>query len=130
MSVLEKTKFLLAWWWVGLATFPRTIVQALKLLLKRKLPWVFRPEPRRNTMPRHADPTEVLIEGLFRKYLSYYVDESGNALTINYSPAGLVYGKDETMSSPAVRLTNENVEILNIKVLTPSFYSRFLHYTK
>ena len=44
MAVWEKTKFFAAWWWVGLATIPRTLLQALTLLLKRKLTWVFRPE--------------------------------------------------------------------------------------
>jgi hypothetical protein len=57
MSVWEKTKFLAAWWWVGLATFPRTILQALILLAKRKMPWVFRPEPRRVCILRAIFPT-------------------------------------------------------------------------
>jgi hypothetical protein len=130
MSVWSKTKFLTAWWWVGLATFPRTVIQAMKLLLKRKLQWVFRPEPRRATMPRHADPTEIFIENIFRTYLQTSVERCGEPLAVNYSPAGLVHGKDETMTSPAVQLTDDSkAQTLEFKVLTPSFYSRLLHYT-
>lgn len=129
MSVWAKTKFLMAWWWVGLATFPRTLVQALKLLIMRKMQWVFRPEPRRDTMPRHADPTEIFIEGMFRNYLRTLVEGCEGALVINYSPAGLVHGEDETMTSPAVQLANGKAETIEFKVLTPSFYSRFLHHS-
>ncbi|TVY33195.1 hypothetical protein LSUB1_G008058 [Lachnellula subtilissima] len=69
MSVLQKLKFLASWWWVGFATFPRTIVQALIILFKKKLPWAFRPEPRKDTLPRQAVEIEVFIEGIFRRYL-------------------------------------------------------------
>ena len=57
MSLCEKTKFLAAWWWVGLATFPRTVIQALTLLVKHKMPWVFRPEPRRVCTPEVILPS-------------------------------------------------------------------------
>lgn len=130
MTVWSKTRFLLSWWWVGLATFPRTLVQALNLLLKRKLSWAFRPEPRKDTMPRHADPTEILIESLFRKYLRNLVENCCYSIIVNYSPAGLIYGEDERMTSPSAQLPDSKPGILDFKILTPSFYSRFLHYTQ
>ena len=130
MSIWEKTKFLMVWWWVGLATFPRTAVQALTLLLSRKMPWIFRPEPRRDTMPRRADPTEVLVERVFRKYLQSLVETCEEPLIVKYSPAGLVHGQDATMTSAAVQFADGKSETLEFKVLTPSFYSRFLHYSQ
>ncbi|KAG0652240.1 hypothetical protein D0Z07_1242 [Hyphodiscus hymeniophilus] len=129
MTIWSKTKFLMAWWWVGLATFPRTLVQALKLLIRRKMQWVFRPEPRRNTMPRHADSAEVVIERLFRNYLRSLVEACDAPLVLRYSPAGLVYGKDEMMASPAAQLADGTAETLDFKVLTPGFYSRLVHYS-
>jgi hypothetical protein len=129
MSVWAKTRFLMTWWWVGLATFPRTVVQAVKLLFTHKMPWVFRPEPRRHTMPRHADATEMFIEGIFRSYLRSLVGDCEDPLVVNYAPAGLVYGENETMASPAAQLADGKTEIVEFKVLTPSFYSRFLHYS-
>lgn len=129
MSLWSKTKFLMAWWWVGLATFPRTVIQALSLLLKRKVPWVFRPEPRRDSMPRLAGATEVMVESIFRKYLRSLVETCDRPIVLNYSPAGLVHGKDETMLSQTARLADGNAEVVEINVLTPSFYSRYLHYT-
>ena len=130
LSVWAKMRFLVSWWWVGLATFPRTIIQAVTLLLKRKLQWVFRPEPRRASMPRHADSTEIFIEGIFRNYLRTLVESCGDPLIVNYSPAGLIYGEDEKMTSPAVQLADGwKAQMVDFKVLTPSFYSRFLHYS-
>ena len=129
MSPWSKMHFLLKWWWVGLATFPRTLVQAANLFLKRGMSWVFRPEPRRNTIPRTADVTEIFIERLFRQYLRNLVESCEDPVIANYAPAGLVYGENETMASPSAQLAGGRVKILDFKVLTPSFYSRFVHYS-
>lgn len=127
MSLWKKTKFLAAWWWVGLATFPRTIQQALIILLRVKLPWVFRPEPRRETIARHADATELCVESIFRAYLREMVENSGERVRVRYIPAGLLDISEEVMSSSA-QLAQGEVEELEIRVLTPIFYSRVVQY--
>jgi hypothetical protein len=128
LSVFQKLKFLARWWWVGLATFPRTIVQAVDLMFRRKLDWISRPEPKMNTTPRRADATEKVIEIVFRKYLRHLVESAQGAVMVKYIPAGLMDISGELMISPSAQLLNDNAEEFEIKVLTPSFYSRFVHY--
>ncbi|KAL2071912.1 hypothetical protein VTL71DRAFT_13147 [Oculimacula yallundae] len=129
MSVWAKTRFIAGWWWVGLATFPRTVREALTLLFTKKMPWVFRPEPRRETMARKADETEVCVEAIFRQYLREQVESCDENLVVRYVSAGLI-GKDaeeEIMSSPSAQLSS-GTEVVDVRVLTPLFYSRVVQY--
>ncbi len=128
MSVWQKTQFLASWWWVGLATFPRTVKEAVVILFRRKLPWVFRPEPRKETIARRADATEVCIESLFRSYLRDMVENSEKSLRVRYIPAGLLGISEEVMMSSSAQLAQGEVDELEIRVLTPIFYSRVVHY--
>ena len=131
MSILAKTRFLLGWWWVGLATFPRTVREAITLLFHRGMKWVFRPEPRKDTMPRPADATEQCIESALRAYLQNVVSHSQQALTLRYVPAGLAPPSptEEIMTSPAAQLLPESsVKEVELRVLTPLFYSRLVQY--
>jgi hypothetical protein len=131
MSIFAKTCFLLGWWWVGLATFPRTVREAITLLFRRGMKWVFRPEPRKDTMPRPADATEQCIESAFRAFLQHVVSQSQEALILRYIPAGLVSPshKEEIMASPAAQLLLESsVREIELRVLTPLFYSRLIQY--
>jgi hypothetical protein len=128
MTIWQKTRFLASWWWVGLATFPRTIEQAVIILFRKKLPWVFRPEPRASTIARHVDATELFIESVFRRYLREAVENSGDTLRVRYIPAGLLDVSSEVMVSSSAQLVYEGVEELEIRVLTPIFYSRVVRY--
>lgn len=128
MTVWQKTSFLARWWWVGLATFPRTIQQAVIILVRKKLPWVFRPEPRGSTIARRADETELFIENLFRRYLRNMVENSEKKLRVRYIPAGPFDISSEVMMSSSAQLAEEEVEELVIQVLTPIFYSRVVRY--
>jgi hypothetical protein len=128
MTVWQKTGFLARWWWVGLATFPRTIQQAVIILFRKKLPWVFRPEPRGSTIARHADETEQFIEFLFRRYLRDMIENSQEKLKVRYIPAGLLDISPEVIMSSSAQLAEEQVEELEIRALTPIFYSRVVRY--
>jgi hypothetical protein len=128
MSVWQKTRFLASWWWVGLATFPRTIQQAVIILFKKKLPWVFRPEPKGSTIARHADEAELFIESIFRRYLRELVGNSQDALRIRYIPAGLHDISPEVIMSSSAQLAEGEANELEIRVLTPIFYSRVIRY--
>lgn len=130
MTVFEKMKFLAAWWWVGLATFfPRTIKEAFNLQFRRGLKFLSRPEPRIDTMSRHADETERCIEGHFRRYLREVISNSNEAITVRYTSAGLngVDAKEEVMLSSSAQL-GLSIKEADIKVLTPLFYSRIVQY--
>jgi len=127
LSIWQKTEFLASWWWVGLATFPRTIQQALVILLRVKLPWVFRPEPRRETIARRADDTELCIEKIFRAYLREIVENAEGRVRVRYIPAGLLDVSEEAVMSSSVQPVEDQVE-LEIRVLTPIFYSRVVQY--
>lgn len=128
MTVLQKTTFLLSWWYVGFSTFPRTVVQAVTILTKKKMPWVFRPEPRRDTLPRSASATEKCIEALFRRYLQHLVENGERPVKVAYTPAGLLDTGTETLMSPSAQLS-PTVEEIEVRILTPLFYSRFIRYT-
>lgn len=129
MTLWQKTCFLALWWWVGLATFPRTIQQALIILFRRKLPWVFRPEPRGTTIARHASPTELFVENIFRCYLQELVSNfPGRLLRVRYIPAGL-HGISEVILSSSSQLSPpDKMQDLELRVLTPIFYSRLVRY--
>ncbi|CZS91997.1 hypothetical protein WAI453_000012 [Rhynchosporium graminicola] len=129
MSAWDKSSFLARWWWVGLATFPRTVKEALTLLMRKKMPWVFRPEPRATTISRKADETEVFIEGIFRRWLRERVEGSDEDVEVRYTSAGLL-GKEteeEVMSSASAQLSDGAID-MEVKVLTPLFYSRVIGY--
>lgn len=128
MSLFEKIRFLLSWWWVGFATFPRTLQQAFILFFRKKMPWAFRPEPRRKTISRPADDTEKLIEQQFRAFLKARVEQCQEPLIVRYQSAGLI-GEENTaalfISGSIMDRSQPEVEIL---VLTPVFYSNFALY--
>ncbi|KAK0109385.1 hypothetical protein ONS96_003199 [Cadophora gregata f. sp. sojae] len=129
MSVWSKTRFIASWWWVGLATFPRTVREALTLLLGKSMPWVFRPEPRRETIARKAGEMEVCIEGHFRRYLRGQAESCDEEIVLRYVPAGLADAdaEEEVMSSSSAQLSS-GTEATEIRVLTPLFYSRLVQY--
>lgn len=127
MTLFEKTKFLVSWWWVGFVTFPRIVKEAGALFFRRKLHVWFRPEPLKSNMGRNADTTERLLEPIFRRYLRYLVAQSAHPLKVKYIPSGIP-DTSEFFLSPSAEPEEQNVETLEFKVLTPAFYSRFVHY--
>jgi hypothetical protein len=125
MSLPAKTLFLATWWWVGLATFPRTAKQAVTLLLLRGLRWQPRPEPTAATLARHADGFEVLVESLFARWLRSLVEPAAHAVTLRYIPSSRAGAETFTSRRAAPTPT---AEALSIHVLAPSFYSALPRY--
>lgn len=129
MSFFQKTMFLKTWWWVGFMTFPRTLVEAWKLFFRKNMPWVFIPQPRKDTMPARASNTEVMIEKQFRDYLRHVVQQSPYALKVRYIPAGILGGQEEMMVGGPRGNVGFVWRDLEIRILTPLFYSRLIHYS-
>lgn len=129
LSLTAKLHFLLKYSWIGLLTFPRTIAQALTIVINH-LPWVFRPEPRKDTISRPPTTLESTIEAMFESYLKYVVDNhvaQGEALNVTYTPPS-----GPTKFFPVVPAetadSHPKPRILEFRVLTPLFYSRFIQH--
>ncbi|KAK8088107.1 hypothetical protein PG997_003068 [Apiospora hydei] len=127
MSSWQKLKFLAAWWWVGLVTFPRIVKEAGVLFFQRKLHVWYRPEPRKRSIARKADETEAGLEEFFRRYLRYLVRQCPAPMTIRYVPSGVAGAGIETMTNTNTG-TSGDEQTMEFKVLTPVFYTRFVYY--
>ncbi|KAK4075388.1 uncharacterized protein Triagg1_4509 [Trichoderma aggressivum f. europaeum] len=128
MGPLEQAKFVLTWFWVGFLTFPKMVRQAALLFFYHQLHIWYRPEPLKDTLGRRANDTETKVELIFRQYLRFLVEQSTNPLNVTYVPSGLQESSEETFISPGAAVHPEQTECLKIKILTPVFYSRFVHY--
>lgn len=128
MGPLEQAIYVLTWFWVGFLTFPRMVRQATSLFFYQQLHIWYRPEPLKDSLGRLADTTEAKLELVFRQYLRFLVEQSTSPLSVTYVPSGLLESSEETFNSPGAASHPEQTECLKIKVLTPVFYSRFVHY--
>lgn len=144
MGIFEKAMFIMRWWWVGFNTFPRIVKEAAKLFYQRKLHVWFRPEPRESTISRVADSSERQLEPIFRSYLRHLVDKSSAKMQLTYVPAGGM-GAEEVMGGGAATdvgagsvsrsrdasfsvAAASDLDQTEFRVLTPAFYTRFVHY--
>ncbi|CAK7206995.1 hypothetical protein SEUCBS139899_009803 [Sporothrix eucalyptigena] len=151
MNLWHKIKFLASWWWVGFATFPRILKHAGILFLRKRLHVWFRPEPLAKSMGRLADATEKQLEAVFRLYLRHLVENVdddkglGQPLAVRYVPCGIPEAQPELMLSPAAGKAADHLSVsgndavtvktapvgadeIEFHVLTPVFYTRFVHY--
>lgn len=128
LSFLQRMRFLASYWWIGFVTFPRIVREAGKLFFKRRLHVWYRPEVRVNSLPRQADHSEKILEQHFRSYLRYLVEVAETPLQVRYTAAGIQDFEPEVMTSSSVQLQSSGVEELNFKILSPTFYTRFVHY--
>lgn len=128
ITIFQKARFLLVWWWVGFVTFPRIVREAARLWFQRQLHVWYRPEPLKESMGRKADSAEQEMELMFRKYLRGLVEQCQVALVVKYIPSGVSDSVKELMLSPAAKTESEGTEEMEFKVLTPAFYTRFVSY--
>lgn len=128
MTILDKLTFLTSWWWVDLATVPRILRELAVLFYSHGLHVWWRPEPLKGTIARTASSTERQLEAVFRRYLRHLVEQSPTPLTVNYVPSGISEKTEELMLSPRAKIKAGISQELEIRVLTPIFYSRFVYY--
>jgi hypothetical protein len=140
----QDLRFLFArgWWFVGLLTFPRICFQAALLWAKR-LHVYTRPEPLAGTIPRRPTNTEKGLERVFRWWLHFLVASSTRrlsgatpALEVRYRPPPGIDvdeadGEDGeivylTPAAEALLAAGSAVQSVELKVLTPQFYTNLL----
>lgn len=126
LPLLGAARFFASWWWVGFVTFPRILKEAWKLFFTRGLHVWFRPEVQATSIGRTATATEIALEEYFRKYITSTVEQHPDPIRLTYHPHQGDAIKIFSKPDPA-RL--KDCQGLEIKVLTPAFYSRFIHYS-
>ncbi|UPX20063.1 uncharacterized protein EKO05_0010309 [Ascochyta rabiei] len=126
LGLLGASWFIMSWWGVGLVTFPRILKEAFNLFYKRGLHVWFRPEVLTPSLGRLPTSSEITLHGIFYNYLSGLVNAAQDDFriifhtTIPDSPKQTI---DITRSA-----RGQAVKEFEIRVLTPEFYSRFVHY--
>ncbi|KAM0458954.1 hypothetical protein ACHAO4_002342 [Trichoderma viride] len=128
MSLLVKMRYILTWFWVGFLTFPRIVKEAGSLFFSHQLHVWYRPEPLKDSLGRLADDTESRLEPIFRQYLRFLVEQSPNPLTVKYVPSGIRESGEETFISCKAPRQSEQAQSMEIRILTPVFYSRFVRF--
>ncbi|KAM5352434.1 hypothetical protein ACJ41O_005157 [Fusarium nematophilum] len=128
LNAIQRLKFILGWFWVGFVTFPRIVKEAAVLFYNRGLHVWYRPEPLKESMGRLADSTERQLEDVFRKYLGHLVRQSTAPISVKYIPSGVSEVVEEVFRSPSAVDSPVPTDHLEIQILTPVFYSRFIHY--
>lgn len=128
LGILSKARFLLSWSWIGFATFPRILREAAALFFQRRLHVWYRPEPLKESLGRRANDIERDLELAFRSYLRHLVSKSPARLLVKYTPSGGTSAAEEMRSALAQEERSRETQALELTVLTPLFYSRFVHY--
>ena len=112
------------WWWVGFMTNPRILREARKLWVK-KLQLYYRPEVLRTSIGRQESAEEVHLESAFRLFLQRLVEPfSKDAGIVYIAAAGSRRGVRERIGPQRLSDAQE----IEIRVLTPAFYSEFVKY--
>lgn len=127
LSNFQKTLFILRWFWVGFATFPRILKEAAALFFRRKLHVWYRPEVLPDSIGRNPTSAEIVLESFFVRYLEDIVKRSSTNFEVTYDP-GLPDSYPRIFRSAGRSPAFIPVETLHIKVLSPAFFSRFVYY--
>ncbi|KAF2832612.1 hypothetical protein CC86DRAFT_341260 [Ophiobolus disseminans] len=127
LGVVSTMRFVLSWWWVGFMTLPRFGKEAWKLFLKRNLHVWHRPEVLHTGIGRIPTPTEMELYKVFKDYMFLLVHQSQQPFSITLHTA-IPTESTQTIATTHQPARNRETRKLEITVLTPAFYSRFVHY--
>ncbi|KAI9888196.1 MAG: hypothetical protein M1820_010240 [Bogoriella megaspora] len=119
-------KFIVGWWWVGFVTFPRILREAYLLYFKRQLSLWFRPEVDRRSIGRTSTASERTLEIFFQHYLEFLTKHAKTPVSITYQPPSGMSLKHIFKNSQ--RDHDARLQSSDLHVLTPAFFSRFVHY--
>lgn len=126
-TTFSKATLIIRWGWVGFVTFPRILREAWRLYFKQSLEVFFRPEVSQGSISRHATDIEKDLESFFFEYLQHVMDNTPLSISLTYRPAaGTGTHSKVILRSPSAR-DQADVDC-DFDVLSPAFYSRFVHY--
>lgn len=127
ISNFDLMRFIACWWWVGLITFPRIVWEASKLFFRKKLHVWYRPEVTGTSIGRDYTDDEKHLESFFHAFLERVVQEISTPFRLVYEPthAG---GEQMVFYSPVFTYEEEHRRTMILRVVSPAFYSRFVHY--
>ena len=128
IETLQLLRFVASWWWVGFVTFPRIVAQASKLFFTKKLHVWFRPEVTPTSIGRVYTLEEAQLEAYFSAFLTSVVEAADRSLRVIYQAAHHSDSELVLYSSGYLR-EKEHERTLTVKILSPAFYSRFIHYS-
>ncbi|CAI6342409.1 unnamed protein product [Periconia digitata] len=126
MRMTDFVRFLAGWCWVGFLTSPRIIREASRLYFQRSLHVWFRPEVVETSIGRKPTSTESHIEEVFRDYLDHLVQNSSKPIELHYESA--IPNEPKTWIIRSTADPHVERRRLDIRVTTPAFYSRLVHY--
>ncbi|KAF2787908.1 hypothetical protein K505DRAFT_315881 [Melanomma pulvis-pyrius CBS 109.77] len=127
LGILGTMRFVGGWFWVGLLTSPRIMKEAFRLYFRRSLNVWLRPEVLSSSIGRMPTLAEIALSKFFRSYLYQLVNESPDQFNITLHTAIPDHPK-EFIASTYIQGREINPKIFEIRVLNPSFYTRFVHY--
>ncbi|KAH3943237.1 hypothetical protein HBH98_002460 [Parastagonospora nodorum] len=127
MSVSDTLRFVLSWWWVGFVTFPRIVKEAGLLFFKRSLHVWFRPEVLHTGVGRLPTAIEATLCDVFEEHLFQLIHRSQEPFHITLHTA-IPDSPIREIITTYIQGRDIPLRKLEIRVLTPAFYSRFVHY--
>ena len=127
ISSINLARFVLSWWWVGLVTFPRIVWEAQKLFFRKKLHVWYRPEVTETSIGRNYTDDEKQLEVFFHGFLESAVGHIETPLRLVYEPAHAA-GNELVMYPTGYTYEEDHQRTLTLQVISPAFYSRFVHY--
>ncbi|KAJ8116564.1 hypothetical protein OPT61_g2034 [Boeremia exigua] len=125
-GVMGAAWFISRWWWVGFLTSPRILKEAFALFYKRSLSVWFRPEVLTSSLGRLPTSSEVTIYKIFCEYLIHLVDTAQDEFRIILHTA--IPDAPKQIINCARPSREDPIKEIEIRILTPAFYSRFIHY--
>jgi DUF1365 family protein len=130
LNRLQIFRFISRWWWVGFMTNVRILCEARKLWVK-KLPVFYRPEVMKTSVGRQASNEENILAEHFLTFLRYLQNCSPEGFPIQYTAAaGKCRGLSITIPASVTAQSGalQSGSIVDLHILTPAFYSRFVQY--
>ena len=128
ISTLSLARFILSWWWVGFLTFPRIVWEAQKLYFRRRLYVWYRPEVVETSIGRSYTQDEIHLESFFHEFLEDTVQHIETPFRLIYQPAH-ADGENIMLYSPGFTYEEDHNRSLTLEIVSPAFYSRFVHYS-
>ncbi|SPQ22198.1 921c6080-c00f-429a-9287-f8b20d8a48b4 [Thermothielavioides terrestris] len=143
LTAAQRLRFLAAWAWTGLLTYPRILLEAGVLWLWRGGLRVWtRPEPLRGTIGRRADGAESALEPVVGRFLRDWVERRVRAPVVvryfapgregvvmrSWAAAARVSGEEGEGESGGMGEQGEDEDGFELRVLSPVFYKRLVYY--